>query len=64
MFVFIMPLIVVCTLLGCFIGAVVGRKLWGNPGGVLLGMVLGLARPWWACSPAWPCSGGPICRIE
>jgi hypothetical protein len=43
MFVFVLPMVVAHTLLGCVIGVVVGRRLWGNVGGVLLGLVLGLA---------------------
>ena len=43
MFIFFLPMIVGFTLLGCLIGFVVGRKAWGYAGGVLLGMVLGLA---------------------
>jgi len=43
MFIFFLPMIVGFTLLGCLTGFVVGRKAWGYAGGVLLGMVLGLA---------------------
>lgn len=42
MFVLMLPMIVGFTLLGCITGAVVGRKLWGNLGAVILAMLLGL----------------------
>jgi hypothetical protein len=43
MFVFLVPLILGTTILGCIVGFVVGRKILGYAGGVLLSMVLGLA---------------------
>jgi hypothetical protein len=42
MFVLMLPMIVGFTLLGCVTGAVVGQKLWGKFGAVILAMLLGL----------------------
>jgi hypothetical protein len=40
--VFIVPLVFSYVVLGCAIGAAVGRRLWSKTGAVALGMILGL----------------------